>query len=352
MGVFVFLYRIFMLDYIVVGFGISGLSLAKSLSDKKKSFVIVSDASQKATLAAGGLVNPVMLKTGKLVWNINEFLPYAKQFYASFEVDAFSEYPIHRIFNSVEEQNNHLALANGINQDFVSTQLVSAYKEIKAPFKLSKVNGGGVISIQEIVNHEIDKLKQYNQFVFSTFDYAKLNMHSNYVEYDGLKAKHIIFAEGFGIVNNPFFQKLPIQGNKGEYLILQSKSLQLKAILKNKYFLIPLGDDLYKYGATYNRNEFNNQPSTEAKEELQFHLNKMLTCDYTIVDQVAGIRPTVNDKKPIYGTHPEYKNVHLFNGMGSRGLLMAPLLANELINHLEDKIPLKKEIDIKRFKHL
>ncbi|GGE37260.1 NAD(P)/FAD-dependent oxidoreductase [Psychroflexus planctonicus] len=341
-----------MLDYIVVGFGISGLSLSKALSNKNRSFIIVSDASQKATLAAGGLVNPVMLKTGKLVWNINEFLPYAKQFYASFEVNAFSEYPIHRIFNSVEEQNNHLALANVINQEYVSTELVSAYNGIHAPFKMSKVNGGGVISIQKIVNHEMDRLKQLEQFVFSTFDYAKLNMHSDHVEYDGLKAKHIIFSEGFGIVNNPFFQKLSIQGNKGEYLIIQLKSLQLKAILKNKYFLIPLGDDLYKYGATYNRNEFDNQPSTVARDELQFHLNKMLTSEYTIVDQVAGIRPTVSDKKPIYGTHSKYKNVHVFNGMGSRGLLLAPLLANELINQLEDQLPLKKEIDIKRFKHL
>lgn len=341
-----------MLDYIVVGFGISGLSISQALSNRKKKFIVLSDASQKATLAAGGLVNPVMLKTGKLVWNINEFLPYAKQFYARFKIDAFSEYSIHRIFNSVEEQNNHLALANAINQDFVSMQLVSAYKEIHAPFKMSKVNGGGVISIQKIVQFEMDKLRQHDQFVFSTFDYAKLNKHSNHIEYNGLKAKHLIFSEGFGVVNNPFFQKLSIQGNKGEYLIIESKSLQLKAILKNKYFLIPLGNDLYKYGATYNRNEFNNQPSTEAREELLFHLDKILRCEYTVVDQVAGIRPTVSDKKPIYGTHPKYKNMHIFNGMGSRGLLMAPLLANELISHIEDQLPLKKEVDVRRFKHL
>lgn len=159
----------------------------------------------------------------------------------------------------------------------------------------------------------------------------------------------LFFAEGFGFQYNPFFKNIPIQGNKGEYLIIKSEALQLNAILKSKYFLIPLGNDVYKFGATYNRNDVSNSATEQAREELSMHLNKLINCEYEIINQVAGIRPTVRDKKPIYGTHPKFQNIHLLNGMGSRGLLMAPLLAKELIRHIENESSLRKEVNVRRF---
>jgi glycine/D-amino acid oxidase-like deaminating enzyme len=339
-----------MTDYIIVGSGVSGLSLQKAITDLGKDFLVISDHSQQASHVAGGLINPVMLKTGKPVWNIDEFLEYAKQFYISFNPDSFKSYPIHRVFNSIAEQNKHLSLINTTNQKYVTGDLVKPYHHIQAPHKMSLVEGGGVANIQEILKSEAHSLQSKHQFVNSTFDVTELNFNRDHIDYDSHKAKHIIFAEGAGVVNNLFFSKLPIEGNKGEYLLIESEALQLNAILKNKYFLIPLGNNVYKYGATYARNQFNNKPTEEARKELKTYLDKMVSCPYQIVDQVAGLRPTVKDKKPIYGTHPNYKNLHVFNGMGSRGLLMAPLLAKELLEHIEFGNPLRSEIDLNRFK--
>ena len=339
-----------MLDYIVVGFGISGLSVTRSLSNRKLSFVLYNNSSQNASLAAGGLVNPLMLKTGKPVWNVDEFLPHAKSFYSSFNQEYFSSLPIHRVFFSVEDQNNHVSqFQNSLTSLYTKYAILEAYPNINAPYKMSEALGGGVIQIQRLLQNELYKLKQQNKIFTETFNHDLLVFHKNHIEYKGTKARNIIFCEGYGICLNPFFKQLPIEGNKGEYLLFKSRELQLNAILKNKYFLIPLGNDVYKYGATYNRNDFSKLPSQEAREEMLVHLDQLISCSYEIIDQIAGIRPTVKDKKPIYGTHPIYKNMHILNGMGSRGLMMAPLLAEELLRHIEQGEPLRKEVDVKRF---
>lgn len=338
-----------MKDYLIVGFGISGLSLSSYLSRLGKDYLVISDATQQASRAAGGLLNPVMLKTGKLIWNIESFLPFAKDFYNSFGENRMTSYPIHRVFNSIEEQNNHLVLANHQNKAFVSTQLHSGYLHVNAPYKMSKVEGGGIVDILALLAFQQKKLVAQKQFIKASFHFDQLEIQQDYFRYQSIKARHVIFAEGFGVAINPFFKHLPIQGNKGEYLIINSPSLQLEAILKNKFFLIPLQGDLYKYGATYQRGVYTNEPSIQAKSELEHHLRKLIDCPYTISGQVAGIRPTVKDKKPIYGTHSSYSNIHILNGMGSRGLLMAPLLAKELIDHIEAGLPLRREVNVNRF---
>lgn len=336
-------------DYIIVGFGICGLSVHKQLKERGYTYQVISDQSQNATLAAGGLVNPVMLKTGKLVWEVDTFLPYARQFYDSFSEKVFHPYPIHRVFNSILEQNQHLSQANSTNQNYVSGQLQKPYIYCNAPNKMSVVKGGGVLDIQGLIAKEKQQLIQNQQWNNASFDFAKIELFENYITYGGIKARNIVFTEGFGIQKNPFFKHLPIEGNKGEYIIIKSELLQLEAVLKNKYFLIPLQNNLYKYGATYSRGKVDNTPTVSSRNELEKHLNELITCPYEIVSQVAGIRPTVKDKKPIYGSHENQKCIHILNGMGSRGLLMAPLLAKELIDYVEHKTPLRRAIDIRRF---
>ena len=79
-------------------------------------------------------------------------------------------------------------------------------------------------------------------------------------------------------------------------------------------------------------------------------VKKIINCDFEIVHQVAGIRPTTKDRRPLVGAHPENKNLFVLNGLGTRGVMMSPFVAEELFNHIELGIDLDREIDIKRFK--
>ena len=86
-----------------------------------------------------------------------------------------------------------------------------------------------------------------------------------------------------------------------------------------------------------------------AKIELVSRLNTVLSCDYEVVGQLAGIRPTVKDRRPLVGRHPEYKNMYVLNGLGTRGVMVAPTVSDQLLDYIEYKTVLDTEIDIERF---
>ena len=64
-------------------------------------------------------------------------------------------------------------------------------------------------------------------------------------------------------------------------------------------------------------------------------LEKLISCSFKVVNQVAGIRPTVKDRRPLVGRHSTYKNMDVLNGLGTRGVMIAPYAAQQLFNHIE-----------------
>ena len=169
------------------------------------------------------------------------------------------------------------------------------------------------------------------------------------VIYRSLKANRIVFATGFGLSENPYFNYLPLQGAKGELLTIKATELREHSVIKSSVFIIPLGDDLYRVGATYNWKDKTNLPTREAREEILNKLRTFLKCDYELLDQIAGIRPTVTDRRPLVGRHPEYHNLYVLNGLGSRGVMIAPYAAGCLFEFIQKQIPLPTEMDVRRF---
>ena len=136
---------------------------------------------------------------------------------------------------------------------------------------------------------------------------------------------------------------------KGELLIIHAPDLKIDYVLKAGVFLIPLGDDLYIVGATYEWKDLSNAATTKAKDELLNKLKKLINCEFEVVNQVAGIRPTVKDRRPLVGQHETYKNMYVLNGLGTRGVMIGPYVAKQLFDFIENNIPLENEIDIARF---
>lgn len=341
-----------MKDLLIVGFGLAGLSVAKHADDRKLSFDIISDQSQLSSRIAGGILNPIAIKRMKPVWRVEEFLPFAKGYYNSlestFKTNFYSSRDIKVAIHNIEQENNWFESWDKPRvQPFLIKELEKNNQTSVKSIKLGTVKGG----IVNLINLFIKAQEYYeaqNIWFNESFKYSELNLSDTHIEFKNKSYKHLIFCEGFGITQNPFFNDLGIYGNKGDYLIIESKDLQFENILKAKYFLIPLGDDLYKFGATYQREPLNHQPSEESKRQMLEALNKMIDVPYKIVDQVCGIRPTTKDRKPILGTHKTYKNIHIINGFGSRGVMTSPLLGQNLISNIFDGVVLDKEVSIDR----
>ncbi len=344
-----------MLDYLVVGLGLAGISFCEQLEENNKSFKVINDGSQTSSLVAGGLYNPVILKRFTLAWNADVQLRAALPFYRKLEtklgVKLDYKMPVYRKFASIEEQNLWFEAGDKPRlSPFLSGKTVqNTNPNIEAPFDLGQVLQTGRIDTNCLIKAYETSLREQGRLLSETFDFDDFNIYKEHVEYKSINARRIVFATGFGIKSNPYFYYLPLNGNKGELLTIKAPELKEGNIIKSGVFIIPLGDDLYRVGATYERTNKSNNPTEGAKKELLDKLNTFLKCDYEIVDHVAGIRPTVADRRPLVGKHPLYHNIIVLNGFGSRGVLIAPTVSKQLYDHIEKGELLSPDIDVKRF---
>lgn len=344
-------------DYIIVGGGLAGLAFAQYCRKNNRTFLLFEDASQKASLIAGGLYNPVVLKRFTSIWDAQNQLQNAHKFYQELSADlqCTLDYPLplYRVLHSVEEQNNWFTAADKPTLSlYLTTPLVqNTYPSIEAPFQLGSVNNCGYVDTKNLLQQFHHLLEKEEILIRESFNYGDISVKDTIVTYHEIKAKHIVFAEGFGLSQNPFFHTLPLDGTKGELLVIHAPELKLKAIYKSGVFIFPLGNDLYKVGATYDWQDKTDRPTPAAREELVQGLKSFMKSDFEVVAHYAGVRPTVKDRRPLVGTHPLHSNVHILNGMGTRGVLLAPAMAKALFESLEWGIPLDPHVDIQRFKH-
>ena len=344
-----------MIDYLIIGCGLAGISFSEVALQNGKSILVMDNDSQNSSNIAGGLYNPVILKRFSEVWKAKEQLELMADFYPTIEkkinckVDFKS--PILRKFFSVEEQNNWFAASDKIAlSPFLSTQIISKkYPSIDSPFGYGEVLQTGYVNTALLLNKYREYLKANNLFQEENFDYDALQFETDSIRYKDIQAKHIIFAEGFGMHSNPYFQDLPLDGTKGELFIIKAPELDLDVIVNTSVFILPLGDNLFKVGATYNWKDKTDLSTEEGKAELVERIKEIINCDFEIISHFAGVRPTVKDRRPLVGTHQEHATIHLLNGLGTRGVMLGPAMAKALFEHIEYQIPLDPAIDIKRY---
>ena len=341
-------------DYLIVGSGLSGVMLCEALRKRGKTFKVISNKSQQASIVASGLYNPVVLKRFNKAWDAEKHLPVAMSAYEELElflgIKIDYKLPIYRLFSSIEEQNNWIIASDKIplKPYLISNIKSNNNQNIYAPYGYGEVKNTGRIDTKLLLESYSNVLNNEKLISHESFEYDKLKI-SKKIVYKGIESENIIFSEGFGVRQNPFFNYLPIEGTKGELIIINAPKLNSEVIIKSSVFIIPIGKNNYLVGSTYAWDDFNNDPTINAKNKLLNKLDKLILCPYKVVYQRAGIRPTVIDRRPLVGQHKSHQNLYILNGLGSRGVLIAPAVANALINLIEDKLPLQKEINISRF---
>jgi glycine oxidase len=344
-----------MIDYLIVGSGLAGISFSEIALQHNKSILVLDNNSQNSSKIAGGLYNPVILKRFSEVGHAKDHLIIMNEFFSVLEkkLDCKVDFkmPILRKFFSIEEQNNWFSASDKVNlAPFLSTNLISKkYSSIDSPFGYGEVLQTGYADTFFLVQKYKEYLIKNQVFLEESFDYSLLQEEENGIQYKDFKARHIIFAEGFGMHSNPYFRELPLDGTKGELLVIKAPLLDLDVILNTSVFILPLGDNLFKVGATYNWTDKTDTPTEEGKAELIEKLKEIISCDFEIVEHFAGVRPTVKDRKPLVGTYSNHESIHILNGLGTRGLMLGPAMAKALFENIEFQIPLDKTIDIRRF---
>ncbi len=340
-------------DYIIVGNGIAGTILSYTLLKNNKDIIVVANPEKKpASKVAAGIFNPIVFKRLVKSWRADELINFNLKFYPELETflgkSTFHTSPIYKVLKSESDSK--------IWQQRIDEKSCAPFlgDQSEAPEKIvgyqtAKVNYSGYIDLTKLLDAHSDYLKKKQLIIKDNFDFSKMVFQDGKIQYQNILADKVIFCEGYHVIHNPYFKWLPMKLTKGETITIESKDLKLNNLYSKDIFLLPKGNNQYLVGATYEWEKLNEQATEKGKRTLAEKLERLIKSSYKIIKQDAGIRPTVRDRRPLLGIHPEHKQLAVFNGLGTKGVFVAPYFANALYHHLENQTPLDSEVDINRF---
>ena len=344
-------------DFIIVGQGIAGTLLAHDLLEKGHSvYIIDKPMIASASKVAAGLINPVGMKRCIPSWQADVFLPFAFKRYQSLEkkleTSFFTQKPIYRLFaNKANRKEWQIKHSNeGMDQYITDFEYVSSQPFLKDEIGGATISPTAFLDTVAFLRSSRDYFLQQKCLVEEVFNFERLIPSS--CTYNSIKASNIIFCEGFRAINNPYFKHLPFSPTKGELLIIHIPDVEkMQKILSKGIFIIPLGDHLYRVGATYHHQQWDDSVTKQGREYLKQKIKQILKVDFTIISEKAGVRPTTKDRKPLLGIHNTYQKLAIFNGLGSRGALQGPYLSAQFCGFLTNTEKTTKLTDNKYIRY-
>ena len=319
---------------IIVGGGVAGISVAIHFIQAGKKVRIIDSGENHSSKVAAGQINPIVFRRLTKSWRIDEFFPYAKTFYQELEkesgLEIYEAIKIRRFFSSLQERGfwtskqddpeflKYISPINDLDQDFPYAH---------NPFGSGLVHTAAVINAENFLSAGKNFVKKENEWLTDNFDFSQVD--PDYSLYKNEEFEELIFCTGYRNMENPFFNHKFVQQTKGEVLTISADEIPDKEALNRKCFLLPLGNKEFKIGSNYRWDDASLHTTEDAKEEITENAKHLLTVPFKIIGQKAGVRPTTMDRRPIIDTHPDHPRIKIFNGLGAKGYLLAPLLAKE-----------------------
>lgn len=345
-----------------MGQGLAGSCLALRLLNLGKRVVVFDEPDQnRSSAVAAGLFNPI---TGKLLtrtWLADQLFSELHHFYQSME-DWLGQkfyYPqeVYRPFISIEEQNEWMSKsAEAAMLPFIKkVNTTSAYgTQIRDPLGGILIKQAGFIDVMGFMNAVRHYLLEHDGFVAERFDEDDLQVTSTGVIYQQYQAQKIILCTGTELLQSRRLSGIPVHPLKGETLTI-SLSKEPELIFNRGVYIVPWrsgSGKQYKVGATYEARAVNPGVTEGGRLELITRLNELLKINYEIEDQEWGFRPTSPDRRPILGYYPGLENLVIFNGLGTKGVSLAPYFSAQLANWLVGIGEIQSDVNIARFKSL
>jgi len=350
-------------DFIIIGQGLAGSILALELLKHNKSVLVFDNSGlSSCSKVAGGIYNPVVFKRLTQSWMAEKTLPYMFEFFEEaeklFNIKLLHPTKIARIFSNENEELLWKKKAVNELSDVIDSKIHVSSSEVENPenyFSFLKnnyafVKQGGFVDVPEFLIQTKKYLEKQNSFLNETFDYSAFSVNENTIEYKNFSADKIIFCEGHLSAKNPWFNKIKLKPAKGEVLTIYCEELKTDSVINKDIFILPLPEKHhFKVGATYNWDDLTDIPTEEAKNSLIEKLDHLLPYSYKIIAHQAGVRPSTIDRRPVLGFHPEHASLGIFNGFGTKSVMLAPYFAKHFCSFIENKTELIHEVNVKRF---
>ena len=334
-------------DYLIVGQGLAGSILAWELLNRHVSVLVIDrDDDNTASKVAAGLATPISGRNLTITPEWVSMWGSARGFYRSlFDQRAqrfFSEIPYLRLFTSPAQRDrffdNALIRELDVNRDpHIDLDL------FRAPFGGFEINGGR-LDCGRFLNATSDMLQSRGLRIAGEITRADLQMGHSEINIPkfGVRTTQIIFCDGASARDNPLFDFIEFAPAKGEILQARIPGYRESRIVSNGLWISPIGGEICNVGATFNRNEIDDNCTQDARQNICGRLDELLRIPYEVLDQRAAVRPILVDRQAIIGRHPSNPRIAFFNGLGSKGVVTGPYLAAQLADYLISGQPIEK----------
>jgi len=319
--------------------------------------VIDNSIPNTASKMASGIINPVTGRRVVRTWMIEELLPFAWDAYTTIgnelgktliqQCNILDFHPSQQMCDAFEAR-----LTEG------DTYLDRPANERKWQelfqfnYGIGEIEPCYLTNITTLLQEWRNVLVHKKALTEEVFDIVHLITTEKDVVYKDITAKKVIFCEGVGGRDNPFFTMLPWSKDKGEFLIVSIPGLPATHIYKQGLTIAPYGEDTFWVGATHEWNYTDLEPNPAYRKKVEEQLNYFLKLPYTILEHRVAERPVNLERRPFVGMHPLHPFVGIFNGMGTKGCSLAPYFAHQFAMHLVHGTPLLPAADISRFQKI
>lgn len=357
-------------DFCILGAGLAGLSIADALQENDISVTVIDKGglASGASGTPGGLVNPATGRRATKAWeaescyeaifeNLQKVQSHssesffqhtgllrpallekmARKMKAQFEKTTWpedwcqwkSEHEIKEIHPGIKCVDGGLWLPIGLSVD------VGKYIHAYASY-LTSQNVRVILNQKPHITHE----KQGWQLEMNTTT---------------VRCKQLLFATGHSTGYSYYWDWLPLNLVKGQVAKFRTQDapLSFSHSISSLGYIAQTGEaDTFVQGSTYEHDFDDIETNSEGERYLRKRLRRTLPRleeRVTVSEQWAGVRTSTPDYKPIIGKHPTHKDLHIFTGLGSKGLLYSKYLADHYVNHLVQDTPLFAEMNVTRF---
>jgi glycine oxidase len=337
-------------DFIVIGQGLAGTTLAWQLRRRGFRVLVVDrEAGGSSSRIAAGLITPVTGKRLAKSWRWDEVYPAAVAFYRTVEAETgaafFLQRPSVRLFAAEEERDEFIRRAPGM-----LAGLVRASADVNSDWFAALLGGfemplAARLDVSRYLDASREVFRREDAYLVAEIEPCDVELLATGVRLSRLdvEAEAIIFCRGFDATSDPWFGAIRFNAAKGEILTLRIPGLAEARAMHRGVWLAPAGDDIFRAGSTYNWDDLTATPTAVGRAEIESRLRELLRLPFEVIDHHAAVRPVIDAGFPVLGRHPEFPQIAYFNGLGSKGSLLAPFFAKQLAACLAGE----REVDAK-----
>jgi glycine oxidase len=332
-------------ENVIVGQGLAGSAMAWTLHWAGQSVLLLDRAEQNtASRVAAGLITPATGKRLVVSAKYREQFTAAKNFYRRVEQETartfFSEVEMLRLF---EDEAGRAEFMN--RSDHEKWAQVSEWAGVlqagKAVHKGIRMQQAGRLDIKSYLSATRRFFEERGCYRETEFTAGECEQEEDKADHStgitlvtqAAVANRLIMCTGAATTS--FFPEVPNNPARGDILNVRIPGYERREVVHRSIWIAAEGDGTQTVGSTYDWNYLSSEPTEKGRKEILGKLSRVIEGPVEVLDQVAAVRPTMKDYEPVLGRHTKWQNVFVLNGFGSKGTLLAPSMAEKLLESME-----------------